>query len=148
MRLKSRKRRGPAFDVVDLSERRYDRHDRLIPMINVVFLLLTFFLITGTLRISSGPNIELPEFATQGVLDMRRPVLSVAVDGALHFDGRVLEMAEALAAIKAALSDAPDQDLHIKADRNIPASVILPLLQKLRDGGIKSIRLISIKKRE
>lgn len=126
--------------------RALDRHDRLIPMINVVFLLLTFFLIAGTLRVSDGLKIELPEIAAERVVKRRSPVLSVEASGALYFNGRQMEVSRAIVTIKEALGKAPGEALHVKADRNTPASIILPLLQKLRDSGIEAIRLIAVKK--
>ncbi len=126
--------------------RERNRHDQLIPMINVVFLLLTFFLIAGTIRIGDGLNIAPPEAETDGTIDAHSPVLSVETSGVLHFQGRTLPPDEAVAAIRQALDAQPHAALHIKADRQTPAVTILPLLQKLNDAGIETLRLIAVGK--
>jgi biopolymer transport protein ExbD len=142
-------------DLLGVRPREGDRHDRLIPMINVVFLLLTFFLIAGTIRVNDGLNIEPPAIDTSGVIDEQAPTLSVEASGALHFGGRVVTMDEAVAALKEASAsasasgtDADGGEIHIKADRNTPSSVILPLLQRLRNENLDALRLVAIRKGE
>ncbi|MGF1620102.1 MAG: ExbD/TolR family protein [Rhodomicrobiaceae bacterium] len=140
-------------DLLGVRPREGDQHDRLIPMINVVFLLLTFFLIAGTIRVSDGLNIEPPAIATSGVIDEQGPTLSVEASGALHFGGRAVTMDEAVAVLKEAsasmlASGADDGEIQIKADRNTPSSVILPLLQRLRNENFDALRLIAIRKAE
>lgn len=123
-------------------------HDRLIPMINIIFLLLTFFLIAGTLRVGDALQIEPPQILTDGNIEPRHLVLSVEANGALHFQGEAREASEAIAAIKTAMADKAGEQLYIKADHRTPASVILPLLQELEKNGLGNIRLIAVKKRE
>ena len=139
-------------DLLGVRPRESDRHDRLIPMINVVFLLLTFFLIAGTIRVSDGLNIEPPAIATSGVIDEQGRTLSVEASGALHFGGRPVTMDEAVAALKEASGRDSDADgggeIQIKADRNTPSSVILPLLQRLRNENLDALRLVAIRKGE
>jgi biopolymer transport protein ExbD len=120
-------------------------------MINVVFLLLTFFLIAGTIRVNDGLNIEPPAIDTSGVIDEQAPTLSVEASGALHFGGRAVTIDEAVAALKEALASGTDADggeIQIKADRNTPSSVILPLLQRLRNENLDALRLVAIRKGE
>jgi biopolymer transport protein ExbD len=123
-----------------------DDHDRMIPMVNVVFLLLAFFLIAGTLRVSDGLNIEPPEMATSGALERDNPVLSIAADGALYLNGETIAKDSAAQAAIRLLSETPTSELYIKASRDTPVSVILPLMRTLSEQGIATIRLIAIKK--
>jgi biopolymer transport protein ExbD len=140
-------------DLLGVRPRAGDRHDRLIPMINVVFLLLTFFLIAGTIRVSDGLNIEPPAVETSGVIDEQSPTLGVEANGTLYFDGRTVTVDEAVAALQeasasAGASDADGGEIQIKADRNTPSSIILPLLQRLRNENFDALRLVVIRKGE
>ncbi len=123
-----------------------DDHDRLIPMINVVFLLLTFFLMAGTLRVADSSGIEPPDAATSGKLERGNPVLTVTSDGEIALDGETVILDSAVASIGAMLQATPGLTLHIRADRDAPASIILPLLRALRDAGVEKLRLIAVKR--
>lgn len=136
------------IDPLTDNRRPSNRDDRLIPMINVVFLLLTFFLISGTLRMNDALKIDPPEIATEGAIRTQSPILSVEANGTMTFDGSRVETNQVVEIIRKSLSDAPGGRLYVKADRDTPASVILPLLQTLRDGGLTAIRLIAVKKGE
>lgn len=136
---------GLGNDPLAVRPRAGERHDRMIPMINVVFLLLTFFLIAGTLRAGDALRIEPPRLAAEGALDRQSPVLGVEADGTLYVGGRPMDRDRAIAALKQALADEAGKQLHIKADRRTPASIILPLLRRLRDSGIEDVYLIAVK---
>ena len=124
-----------------------DRNDRLIPMINIVFLLLTFFLIAGTFHAAEVFDIEPPEAAGETVIaEEDGPVLLVSREGAMALGQERLEMEEAVARLKALVGDAP-VEVRIKADRGARAKVILPLLKALADNGIVHVRLIAVQRR-
>ncbi len=55
----------------------------LAPLIDVVFLLLIFFMVTTTFKDEAGLKIELPEVQGEGVTRPRGLVL--AIDGAGHY---------------------------------------------------------------
>jgi biopolymer transport protein ExbD len=121
------------------------RSDPLLPLINVGYLLLTFFLIICALQTSTAVSTLLPHGGAQIAARSGALTLRIEASGVLHFEGRAMPVSEAVAAIRSALA-APSRDsLNIQADRSTPASTIVPLLKKLRDGGIASIRLIPVR---
>lgn len=147
--------RPPASDVLnnDLNaftrpRRGRDTNDRLIPMINVVFLLLTFFMIAGTIRVADSIDIDPPETKAAGTLDSRDLLLYVGRDGALALGAERLNEAAAFARIAETLSQNNEAGLQLKADRHVKASVILPILKKLSDLGLKRLELVAVKRAE
>ena len=126
----------------------------LLPMINVVFLLIIFFLLAGRIDTGDPLPVERPELAhdagTPGDL-----VLAVAADGRIGFadnlaedaspasDARVLE---ALTAARAELCAARDCDvaaprLTLHADRNLDAGRVADLLPRLAAMGFADVDL-------
>lgn len=67
--------------------------DGLIPMINIVFLLLVFFMVAGAVKPVEPLDIEPPESAQTGDQSAAH-VVHVAVDNSLALDGHVLSEAE------------------------------------------------------
>jgi biopolymer transport protein ExbD len=124
-----------------------DRNDRLIPMINIVFLLLTFFLIAGTFHAAEVFDIEPPEATGETVAEEDGPVLLVSREGRLAIGGKVVETEDAIARLKA-MGDPAREEVRIKADRGARARVILPLLKALADAGITRVRLIAVQRQE
>ena len=76
-------------------------------MINVVFLLLTFFLISGTLRTNDALKIAPPEISAEEVVKTQSPMLNIEANGTMTFDGRQLESDQMVEVIKKTMRDAP-----------------------------------------
>ena len=129
------------------SGRGQDRQDRLIPLINVVFLLLAFFIIAGTFRAADTLVIEPPVAETGGTLDPESKTLFMGRDGKLALDNQIVSADQAVERLSAWLARDPDGEVHIKADAKVTARDILPLLRQLSDAKITSVRLIAIKRR-
>lgn len=96
----------------------------LTPLIDVVFLLLIFFMISTTFDKDSRIKVELPEAATQDEkVDPEKKVLSIIVDarGRYYVDQKEVlntEPETLRRAIEIAAGDARDLPVIITADAN------------------------------
>ncbi|WP_298853099.1 biopolymer transporter ExbD [uncultured Ruegeria sp.] len=109
--------------------------DSTIPLINVVFLILIFFLITGTIAPPLDPNLDLVNTAD---LEGREPpdALVLHGDGTLSFRGTPID-AEAF---MAAHGSGP---VRIVPDRNAPAPRLMAITSSLRRLGAPSVFLVT-----
>lgn len=133
-------------DIISTPKRQPDRNDRLIPMINVVFLLLTFFMIAGTIRAADSLKIEPPETTTSGTLNHNDLILYIGKEGQIALGAEQLPIIEALQRIEARLAENKEIGLQLKADKQTTALIILPILKKLSDLGLKRIELVAIRR--
>ena len=118
------------------SRPRRQRRENVVPMINVVFLLLVFLLMTAELAPPEPFVVALPEAAGEpGVAGSE--ALHVAADGRMAF-GEV-EGAAALAA--AAGAESP---LALRADRGLPATELARILARLAELGQAEVRLLTL----
>lgn len=128
-----------------LGARRRDRAERenTIPLINVVFLLLVFFLVAGTLSAprDTGVDLATAEGFDPAALDPR----SIYVDatGALRVGGAETDVAGALARVTAAGDGDSDGALTLVPDRDLKASVLLGRLAELRQASDRPIRILT-----
>ncbi|WP_052249799.1 biopolymer transporter ExbD [Tateyamaria sp. ANG-S1] len=96
--------------------------DSSLAIINIVLLLIFFFLATGSLLSSRTVEVALPE-TTRLPLDLLpSPLLVVATDGSMTLDGNPLDTGT----LSVALGDSPI--LHVLADRDLPATTLLSTL--------------------
>lgn len=121
--------------------RRRVEDDNILPLINVVFLLLIFFVIAGAITRDAPFDLVLP--STSRIEDKALPeenILSVAADGQLAFAGQLIDADE----LAAALADWPqDKALQIRADSGLMANNLTTLLETLREAGLTSVRLLT-----
>ena len=112
--------------------------ESVIPMINVVFLLLIFFLMTAQIAPPDPFDVTPPTSEVEAAAQGQR-VLHVSVDGELAY-----EEARGEDDVLAALEDfAEDEPLLLRADRGVPAEKVAALLPKLAKAGVRNLKLVS-----
>ena len=118
--------------------RRTRPRENVVPLINVVFLLLIFFVLAGTLRPPDPNRLQLPTTTSESPAKARhtRPVLALDAAGHVFRDGRSLSPSE-IRSLRA-----PD-GLELRADRGVPARVLLPLLEALEEAGVARLELVT-----
>ena len=123
---------------MDFSQpRRRSRTDSIVPMINIVFLLLIFFLMTATIAPPAPVEVAPPESTAEGRVERQR-TLFVAADGRLAFgEARGGEVFDALAGLP---MDGPP--LLIRADRGVPGARVAEVISRLGALGLGRVRLI------
>ena len=110
--------------------------ESIVPMINVVFLLLIFFLMTAQIAPPDPVEVTPPVAALDDVSDATL-TLFVAADGTLAQGDMRGDAA------LAALFAAPTAPLTIKADAGVSAATIAALLPRLAAGGFDAITLVT-----
>ena len=114
------------------------------PLVNIVFLLLIFFLLAGTLRSPEALEVD-PPVAGSGVAPKpTAPTLMLDREGALALDGRQLVAGELSSALLAA-AGAPSANSRVRllADRRARAEQLLPLLESLAELGFDEVTLVT-----
>ncbi|HLQ85079.1 MAG TPA: biopolymer transporter ExbD [Salinisphaeraceae bacterium] len=115
--------------------------DSILPLINVVFLLLIFFVVAGVIARQAPFDIILPQtMRTETRSVPAEQILAIAADGRLAFAGEPIASAE----LDDILATWPEGEaLQIQADSDLPARQLNPLLERLRRAGIVEVRLLT-----
>ncbi len=130
MSLLQRRRQRPAINIV--------------PLVDVLTVLLFFFLVTMQFRQVTALNITAPEIETAG--DNRideQVVLAVDAEGAFFLNDQRLE-AEALeAALRVAGEVTPEIPVLLMADEDAPLKYVTEVMDLCRKNRLNKIRLQS-----
>ena len=116
----------------------------MTPMIDVVFLLIIFFLVSSHLaRRENRIPVELPN-AVSGQDDLASPTprvtLTIKSDGTALLSGepfRIAELPQRLAAQRAQMGD--EMELRIRGDRRVPYRVVEPILDGAAKAGVWNV---------
>lgn len=114
--------------------------DNMIPLINIVFLLLIFFMVAGQVRATPDQRLRLP----QAALEKPRTAVTLRLEMMAADDYRLNGQVRTLDEIHSWLaSQAEPQQLALSlfADRDVRAADLEHLLTSLRPLQLQSIRL-------
>lgn len=116
--------------------------DTSFAIVNVVLLLIFFFLATGSLFGGRDPGIDLARTTRLPIAALPRPILVVAASGDLTLDGAPVRADLLGPAILAAAEDAAPV-LHVLVAGEARASALVALLANPTLSGIE-IRLVTL----
>jgi biopolymer transport protein ExbD len=116
----------------------------LIPLINVVFLMLIFFMVVGRLAPSSLFVVEPPSAQVGEAADANDWVVLVSAEGQLARSGQPLALDQLMAQLESAGATGTFPDLTLKADAALEAGTLREILQSLRAVNLKQVRLTTI----
>lgn len=112
----------------------------VLQFINIVFLILLFFLVGGTIAETPNQDILPPITLQNETSNPPHNALYIRANGDLVFNDQVLTMSQFLT-----LHAPTSQQLTIVADRRMPAHILLNTISVLRSLGIPDVVLITVK---
>lgn len=117
----------------------------MTPMIDVVMLLIIFFLVTSQFSQSIRTPLELPRQDGQQLEDQDNSgdiVVDLLADGSIRLEGEELSMDAFLAMVKAELLHGdPSMEVLIRPDRSGRALHLNQLCSKLSQTGVRAYRI-------
>ncbi|MEM9765338.1 MAG: biopolymer transporter ExbD [Pseudomonadota bacterium] len=123
---------------------RGDEDERILPLINIVFLLLIFFMVVGRLSAADPFEIVPPRSESAGQPPNEPLIVSIGAEGQLALNGRLMEEEALVLEVKAARAGAEEAELRIKSDGRVSALRVVALLDRLRAAGFASVRLMTV----
>ena len=110
------------------------------PLLDVVFLLLIFFLVTTTFMPDASMDLELPESTTATQSEVAATVVTVGEDGGVQIDGDSVSMQELERTIAALLPEEREK-ITVRADARVDYGVIVRIIDALRNAGVDALSL-------
>ena len=129
---------------MNLSPRRHEEPEiNLTPLIDVVFLLLIFFMVSTTFVRSADLQVSLPEAALEPTRAAEQPLeLTITRQGSFALDGESLVNAQ-MDTVRLALEQAravrEDISLVIRADAQTPHQAVVTALEAAGKAGISQV---------
>ncbi len=110
----------------------------LTPLIDVVFLLLIFFMVSTTfVSEESGLQVELPRSESRDLIPEGTDVaLVMAADGSIQIDGQAVDLEELKRVLKASAEQDPSTLVVVRADRSLEHGRVVEVMDLVRGLGL------------
>jgi len=113
----------------------------IAPLVDIVFLLLIFFMLTSHFDMASGVRIRLPK-SVQRVYERRdqaRVIVVVDSRGRTYMDGHLMGGRSLKSALVKAVEEDPMVHLILQADKNVRHGRVVRVMDLAKTAGIRSI---------
>lgn len=109
----------------------------LTPMLDVVFIMLIFFIVTTSFVKESGVEIERPESSAASPRPDVQVMVAITAEGAVWVDGQPVDIHRVGSAV-AELASA-EGAVVVQADRRSTTGLLIEVMDRIRDAGIDNV---------
>ncbi|MEM8756388.1 MAG: biopolymer transporter ExbD [Planctomycetota bacterium] len=123
----------------------------LMPLLDVVFLLLTFFAFAMLLMVQATViDVRLPVVDRSGASSQPQDprVISLAADGTLALDAEAISIDELLAELQSSGGDRDQRPVLLEVDAQADSGEMIRLVQRLRSAGISDFGVLGLPEAE
>lgn len=123
-----------------VSANREERADiNLTPMLDVVFILLIFFVVTATFIRDFGLEVTLPAGLSPTAPELSSIVVVIERDDSFHINGRVLAKGSLVPFIRRLAAENPDAPFSVLVSSNAHVEATVAVLDAGRQAGFRRI---------
>ncbi len=114
---------------------------RIAPLIDMVFILLIFFVVTTTFVRETGVTVDRPTARSGQPLEGNPLMVGLGPSGQTYFEGRRVSLFSLRPLVQRRLRQRPDLSVILVADKAAPAQAIVGVVDELRLSGAGRIAL-------
>ena len=122
---------------------RKKRLPNLVPLINIVFLLLIFFMLSGTLSKKDLFEVDPPLSYTGSNAESPEMTILIRNDNKISLDDKIILLNNLEAYLTSLLKNKSIEEVLIKADGNASSGTLSKVIRMIRNTGIKRAAIVT-----
>ncbi|NOG83351.1 MAG: biopolymer transporter ExbD [Planctomycetes bacterium] len=111
----------------------------IAPLIDVLFLLLIFFMVTSTFIEQPNIKLELPSTKHTETSRTEKTVLMLSRDGKVYLKEKLIDKEDLEKVLRRILLDTGEDVLVLKADKFVPYGDVVDIMDFARGAGFKKV---------
>jgi biopolymer transport protein ExbD len=126
-------------------ERRRRRHTHIdiAPLVDVVFNLLLFFVITYNVAADLAIKIRLPEAITANAQAEEPVVITVDREGTVYIGEEATQIENVASIVRQRLGDTTEPSVKIKADQEAPVGLLIKVVDGVKLAGCSAFSIVA-----
>jgi len=117
----------------------------MAPLIDVIFLLLIFFMVTTVFPENRGIIIEKPSAKSSERMPMQKLSFMIGSDDKVYFKNQTISFSDVKRIVEQQLSQASNTSVLLKIDRKASAQAIISTMDACKDAGAQRIGIATKK---
>jgi biopolymer transport protein ExbD len=111
------------------------------PLIDCIFILLIFFIVTTTFVEETGIEVDKPQAAAASALEKQSVMIAVTADGAIVYGGKEIGISGVQPIVRRFVEKEADTPVIIQADEKAPTGIFARVLDEAKLGGAAKVSL-------
>ncbi|MGH0035066.1 MAG: ExbD/TolR family protein [Myxococcota bacterium] len=123
-------------------ERREDESEvNMTPMLDVVFIMLIFFIVTASFVKESGIDVDRPQAVTASKKERGNIMVAITETGQIWIDKRPIDVRAVRANIERLHAENPQGSVVIQADENSRNGLLVRVMDAARQAGVTEVAI-------
>lgn len=118
-------------------------HMNIAPLVDVVFLLLLFFMLTSHFIQEPSVKIKLPESKTAEAKSEMVKTILITKTGEIYFMDKRVDLNKLQMAIKEGVKHTQVDFLRVKADRDTDVGTLISVIDEVRLAGVRNYSIVT-----
>ena len=124
-------------NLVDEEEANID----MTPMLDVLFIMLIFFIVTASFVKEAGIDVNRPEAATAVKKDRANILIAISDKGEIWINKRRIDVRAVQANIERLHAENPQGTVVIQADKNATTETLIKVMAASREAGVSDVSI-------
>jgi biopolymer transport protein ExbD len=117
----------------------------MTPLIDMIFLVMIFFMFTSSLALNPAIQVDLPPAYTSQTMLEKEIVVTLRRDGALFVGQQPVSLEQFPAALKKEMIELDRRRMFLQADESIPYRNLVEVMDLARIAGVETVALVTSK---
>lgn len=124
---------------------RFTRRDTVLdltPMVDVVFLLIIFFMVSTTfITLESGLPVDLPQARSSEAQSTEIPTVTVTRERVIFLGGAEIQEGELVSLLRAQLEASGQGAVVLRADQTVPHGMAVRVMDLIKQAGAQRVQI-------
>ncbi|MDM1715582.1 ExbD/TolR family protein [Thiopseudomonas alkaliphila] len=113
----------------------------LTPMLDVVFIMLIFFIVTSTFIKESGVEVNRPQANSASAQDNANILIAVTADGQVWLDKQAVDVRSVRSHVERLRQEHPEGLVVVQADQEARTGLVVQVMDQARLAGVTDVAL-------
>jgi biopolymer transport protein ExbD len=113
----------------------------ITPMLDIVFIMLIFFIVTTSFVKESGITVSRPSASTAEAKQGSNILIAIRANGEIWVDKRAVDVRAVRANVERMKAEAPEGAVVIQADEFAPTGLLVKVMDQVRMAGVSDISI-------
>ncbi|HAR65654.1 MAG TPA: biopolymer transporter ExbD [Lentisphaeria bacterium] len=120
-----------------------DSDVNMTPLIDMVFILLIFFLVTATFEPDPGIQLERATATHTNSVPSESMRIAISANNQAYIGGRAVDRPQLERAVRTFVGNSPQGSVAIVPDRRADAGTLVELMDLVREAGIDNVAVVT-----
>lgn len=115
------------------------------PLIDMVFILLIFFVVTASFSRETGVEVNKPKAASAESLQSDNIMIAITENGTVHILEKQVDMEQLTMIVQRLSNEKPNRNALLFVDRNAPSGTVVDVIDVCNICGVPQVNIAAVK---